>query len=125
MLEHVGDAERQVAFLGEIRRVSRRAFITTPNRRFPIEVHTRTPLLHWLPKAYFDSFLSLTGRGWATGEYLHLVTESQLRSRLARAGVTDYRLVGNPLFGFTLDFVVLVGVAGDRRRESPQRSSDS
>ena len=33
----------------EALRVGRRAFITTPNRRFPIEVHTRLPLVHWLP----------------------------------------------------------------------------
>ena len=26
-------------------------FLTTPNRWFPIEVHTRLPLVHWLPNA--------------------------------------------------------------------------
>ena len=25
-------------------------FVTTPNRWFPIEVHTRLPLVHWLPE---------------------------------------------------------------------------
>ena len=29
--------------------MGRRVFITTPNRRFPVEVHTRLPFVHWLP----------------------------------------------------------------------------
>jgi len=49
VIEHVGDAERQRAFVTEALRVSRRVFLTTPNRWFPIEVHTRLPLVHWLP----------------------------------------------------------------------------
>ena len=35
----------------EALRVGRRVFLTTPNRWFPIEVHTRLPLVHWLPEA--------------------------------------------------------------------------
>src|SRR6185369_2995582 len=50
VLEHVGGAASQRRFLGELARVARRAvFVTTPNRWFPIEVHTQVPLLHWLP----------------------------------------------------------------------------
>src|ERR1700753_292221 len=53
VIEHVGDHEQQLHFLREIVRVSRIAFVTTPNRLFPIEVHTRTPILHMLPKRLF------------------------------------------------------------------------
>jgi SAM-dependent methyltransferase len=49
VIEHVGGRERQRAFVSEALRVGRRIFVTTPNRRFPIEVHTRLPLVHWLP----------------------------------------------------------------------------
>jgi SAM-dependent methyltransferase len=49
VIEHVGDRERQRALVSEALRVGRQIFITTPNRRFPIEVHTRLPLVHWLP----------------------------------------------------------------------------
>ena len=27
--------------------------ISTPNRFYPIEFHTKLPLLHWLPKTFF------------------------------------------------------------------------
>ena len=107
VLEHVGDSERQVAFLKEVKRVSRRAFLTTPNRHFPVEVHTRTPLLHFLPKKLFDGYLRLIGKGWAAGEYMHLLSESELQTVLSLAGFEDYHLVENRLLGSPLDFVVL------------------
>ena len=50
VIEHVGGRDRQEAFVREALRVGRRVFLTTPNRWFPIEVHTRLPLVHWLPE---------------------------------------------------------------------------
>jgi SAM-dependent methyltransferase len=50
VIEHVGGPERQRTFVLEALRVARRVFITTPNRLFPIEVHTRLPFVHWLPE---------------------------------------------------------------------------
>ncbi|NLF30212.1 MAG: class I SAM-dependent methyltransferase [Planctomycetes bacterium] len=107
VLEHVGGQERQVAFLREIARVARRAFITTPNRWFPIEVHTHVPLLHYLPKRLFDRLLVGLGKGWAAGDYMHLLDGGGLRRLLDRAGVGRYRIVRNRLWGWTLDFAVL------------------
>ena len=49
VIEHVGGRERQQRFVSEALRVGRSVFVTTPNRRFPVEVHTRLPLVHWLP----------------------------------------------------------------------------
>jgi SAM-dependent methyltransferase len=51
VVEHVaGGRDGQRQFVHELCRVSRRVFVTTPNRRFPIEVHTLLPFVHWLPK---------------------------------------------------------------------------
>jgi|SRR5579884_1670903 len=50
VIEHVGSEDRQRAFAAEIARVGRRYWVQTPNRRFPIEPHLLTPLLHWLPR---------------------------------------------------------------------------
>ena len=49
VIEHVGARERQRRFVREAIRVGRSVFVTTPNRRFPVEVHTRLPVVHWLP----------------------------------------------------------------------------
>src|SRR5918997_1625592 len=43
-------------------RVARRGWIhTTPNKRFPIEVHTGVPMLHWLPRAARERAFSFLG----------------------------------------------------------------
>ena len=50
VVEHVaGGREGQRRFVHELCRVAGRVFVTTPNRFFPIEVHTLRPLVHWLP----------------------------------------------------------------------------
>jgi SAM-dependent methyltransferase len=50
VVEHVaGGREGQRQFVHELCRVSKRVFVTTPNRWFPLEVHTLLPFVHWLP----------------------------------------------------------------------------
>jgi hypothetical protein len=52
VVEHVaGGREGQQQFVHELCRVAQRVFVTTPNRRFPLEVHTLLPFVHWLPRA--------------------------------------------------------------------------
>jgi hypothetical protein len=51
VVEHVaGGRDGQRQFVHELCRVARHVFVTTPNRRFPLEVHTLLPFVHWLPK---------------------------------------------------------------------------
>jgi SAM-dependent methyltransferase len=51
VVEHVaGGREGQRRFVSELCRVAERVFVTTPNRWFPLEVHTLLPLAHWLPE---------------------------------------------------------------------------
>jgi SAM-dependent methyltransferase len=50
VVEHVaGGREGQRRFVHELCRVAGRVFVTTPNRFFPLEVHTLLPFAHWLP----------------------------------------------------------------------------
>ena len=50
VVEHVaGGRDGQRRFVHELCRVARRVFVTTPNRCFPLEVHTLLPFVHWLP----------------------------------------------------------------------------
>jgi SAM-dependent methyltransferase len=70
VLEHVGDEERQRTFVWEALRVGRRVFVTTPNRWFPVEVHTRLPLVHWLPERAAHRAYDVTGRAWAKENHL-------------------------------------------------------
>ena len=108
VIEHVGSREAQLEFMKELIRTSKKVFLTTPNRYFPIEVHTRTPLLHFLPKIIFDFYLNLIGKGWATGNYMHLLSYSDIRKLLESANVEQSYVHRNKLFGFTLDFVIVI-----------------
>jgi SAM-dependent methyltransferase len=78
VVEHVGGVERQRAMVAEALRVGRRVFLTTPNRWFPIELHTRLPLVHWLPRSLSDRAYDLTRRPWAKEN--HLLGASDLRA---------------------------------------------
>ena len=65
VIEHVGGREQQRRFVAESLRVARRAFVTTPNRWFPVEVHTRLPLVHWLPDPVAHRAYDLVRKPWA------------------------------------------------------------
>jgi SAM-dependent methyltransferase len=97
VIEHVGGRERQRRFVSEAVRVGRRAFITTPNRRFPIEVHTRLPLVHWLPDPAAHRVYRRVGKGFATE--VHLLSKKRLRAlfpgrvRIVNLGLTLVAIV--------------------------------
>jgi SAM-dependent methyltransferase len=78
VIEHVGRRDEQRLFVSEALRVGRRVFLTTPNRRFPVEVHTRLPLVHWLPERLAHRAYRATGNAFA--EEIHLLSRRGLAS---------------------------------------------
>ena len=76
VIEHVGRREQQRRFVEESLRVARRAFITTPNRWFPVEVHTLLPLVHWFPDSVSHRAYDLARKS---------VGEAELPARPGRA----------------------------------------
>ena len=80
VLEHVGDYDQQKLFVAELFRVSERFFIITPNRQFPMELHTLIPFLHWLPLSLHRAILRALGMEfWSRTENLNLLTPHSLR----------------------------------------------
>ena len=67
VLEHVGGRDEQRAFVHELCRVARRVFLATPNRAFPLEVHTLLPFVHWLPKGPRECIYRALGRNEGFG----------------------------------------------------------
>lgn len=61
VVEHAGPYEQQRALVHEVCRVARRVMFTTPNKRFPVELHTFVPFAHWLPDAQFRAILRRLG----------------------------------------------------------------
>lgn len=108
VIEHVGSRSRQKVFLSEILRVSKRAFITTPNKYFIFEVHTKMLFLHYLPKKIFDKILIKIGKPWAAGNYMHLLGRRDLVDLLDTCGMKDYEIIKNKIMGFTIDYVLIL-----------------
>jgi SAM-dependent methyltransferase len=80
VFEHLGsDAERAVA-LGEILRVSRRVYITVPNRWFPIEHHTAIPILHFLPPLFRTLLARTPLRFWSDARNMDFMSKRRMRS---------------------------------------------
>lgn len=110
VLEHVGSAEEQVAFLVELHRVCRKGlFVTTPNRWFPVEFHTVLPLLHWLPRPWFRALLRRLGHHeLCLEEHLNLMGRRDLALACAQAGLAQWRIASVSLGGWPSNLLLLV-----------------
>ena len=80
-IEHVGGRDAQERFLREALRVARRAIVVTPNRWFPIELHTFLPFVHYLPRPLHRRLLRRLGfHFYASEANLRLLGASDFRS---------------------------------------------
>ena len=74
VVEHVGSREQQQQFARELLRVGKRFFVTTPNRWFPVDLHTGLPLIHWMPRSIHQGVLRRIGMDfWASTDNLNLL----------------------------------------------------
>jgi SAM-dependent methyltransferase len=98
VLEHVGTRVQQADFVGELCRVSRSFFITTPNRWFPFEHHTGLPFLQYLPGPAFRAVLRRTRyEHWSHESNLNILTAGELRRLFpphVRVEIRTVRLLG-------------------------------
>ena len=100
VVEHVGSTASQRSFVSEALRVARAFFVTTPNRWFPVELHTGLPLLHYLPpRAHRPLYRALGFGSYATERALHLLDARSFRGLFpsdVHVRVASVRLFGLP-----------------------------
>jgi hypothetical protein len=98
VVEHVGSRARQRSLVHELCRLGKRCFIATPNRWYPMEVHTLLPLLHWLPPRLHRALLRRFGHGFYAQEAnLNLLDGARLRAMFpSNCALSEhhYRLLG-------------------------------
>jgi len=86
--EHVGSRENQKKFVSEILRVGGKIFITTPNRHFPVEVHTGLPFFHFLPRTLYRKILKTIGlEFFSMEENLNLLSKKEFLSLFPKDSV--------------------------------------
>ena len=109
VIEHVGSRERQAFFLNELIRVSRRCFLTTPNRWFPLELHTRLPFVHWLPAPLSRRLIAALGFDfYAQEENLNLMSSRELLALVPSRSGLKVSLAKNYFYGFPSNLMLVV-----------------
>ncbi len=110
VLEHVGSREQQKKFVCELTRVARRAaFLTTPNRWFPIEVHSVMPLIHWLPPKQFRRLMRAIGHEeLSKEENLNLLSASDIREICSDLNIPNYAVSSLSLLGWPSNLLLTV-----------------
>jgi SAM-dependent methyltransferase len=100
VIEHAGSRDQQALFLSELVRVTRRCFLATPNRWYPVELHTRLPLLHWLPPPLFRAVIARLGfEFYSKEENLNLLSAAELSAMVppgASARLSRHYFLGGP-----------------------------
>ena len=116
VIEHIGPRfsdQRRMA--EEVRRVGRRYFVQTPNRRFPLEPHFLTPWFQFFPIELRTWLVSHFSVGWYPRtpdrakarrevESIVLLNEVQLRELFP-----DARIYKERILGLTKSFVAYSG----------------
>ena len=109
-IEHVGSFDNQLKFLQECIRVSNKyIFITTPNRFFPIELHTKLPFLHFLPKSIFRKILRLfNDHFFSKEENLNLLSLNDVKKLLKESNVKNFKIYKNKIFNLVSNFIIII-----------------
>jgi ubiquinone/menaquinone biosynthesis C-methylase UbiE len=108
-IEHLGSSRNQLKGLKEMYRISKKyLFITTPNRFFPIEVHTKLPFLHFLPKKIFRKIIKFLGDDFFCYEKnLNLLSTKDIINLCRNAKITNYKIVYNYFLFFKSNIILI------------------
>jgi hypothetical protein len=96
VIEHV-PAALQPAFAAEVRRVSERYFVQTPNRWFPVEPHYQFPFFQFLPervRRFLNGRFTLGFQPKGHWEPIELLTARQLQRLFPDAVIHRERVLG-------------------------------
>lgn len=110
VIEHVGSINNQSKFIYECFRIAKRyVFITTPNRYYPIELHTVIPLIHWFPKIIHRKLLKLIGKEFfAIEENLNLLTKNELKRLCDENNIKYYRILTVNFLGLPSNLLLII-----------------
>ncbi len=106
VIEHAGNSDQQRFFIDEMVRISRSFYLTTPNRWFPIELHTAIPLLHFLPKKTYRKLLNLMGETyWSKEQNLNLLSKEELNALFPKQ--TKVIIENIQIFGMVTNLIAI------------------
>ena len=91
-------------------RVSKKyTFITTPNRFFPMDFHSKIPLINLLPKNIFRKILKLFGDNFfSKEENLNLLSKNEIKMMLNELQIKNFKIIENRFLGLVSNFLLVV-----------------
>ena len=93
VLEHLADQPAALAAVSRALRPGGLLYLVVPNKLWPIEVHYRLPLLSYLPLAWANRYLRITGRGTDYTDASYAPTYWRLCGLLRQRPELSYALV--------------------------------
>lgn len=109
-IEHVGSYANQKKLVSELFRVSRNyVFLTTPNRSFPFDFHTKLPLIHLLPKYMHRKILKVIGLNYfASEKNLNLLFSKDIERICRELKITDYKIIYNKFIFLKSNIILII-----------------
>jgi ubiquinone/menaquinone biosynthesis C-methylase UbiE len=109
-IEHVGDFENQIKFVSECCRVSKKyVFIQTPNRFYPIEIHTKLPFIHFLPEKIYRKVLKFIGFSfYADINNLNLLSKKKMLYITDKLNIRSFKLIEHKFLGFVSNLILII-----------------
>ena len=109
-IEHVGSLENQLSFVSECFRVAKKSvFISTPNRNYPFDFHTKLPLIHLLPKNIHRKILKKIGLSFfSKEENLNLMAEKDLINICTKLNIKNYYIAKHKFCFFTSNLILII-----------------
>jgi hypothetical protein len=107
-IEHVGNTLNQKKMLENVIKLTKKIFvITTPNKFYPIELHTKIPLIHWFPKSIYRKILKFLGLSfYADEKNLNLLSVNELKKMLDNYKIM-YEIKFIKLFFFKSNIIIV------------------
>jgi len=108
-IEHVGDKNSQIKMTENIIKLSKKIFvITTPNRFYPFDFHTKIPLIHWLPKKIHRKILKIKGLEYFSKiENLNLLSKNDILEILSNFKNIKYKIFYIKLALIKSNFIII------------------
>ena len=109
-IEHVGSFKNQVKKVKNMINLSKKYFIiTTPNNYYPIEFHTKLPLIHWFPKKIYRKILLFLNMDYFANEKnLNLLSKKELDNILCIFNKKiEYRIYEIKFLFFVSNFLAI------------------
>lgn len=109
-IEHVGNNKKKLKMINNIGALTKKIFfITTPNRLFPIDFHTKIPIIHLLNKKIHRFLLRLLGYDFLSKEEnLDLLYEKDIAHLLKKSNKQfSYQVKKIKLFYLTSNFIII------------------